>query len=252
MRAGWSGNISWGLVSIPIKLYSATKSKEVAFKMLCKKHKMPVHYKMVCENGEELTKKDVVMGLEFEKKSYFILDAEEIRRLKPKRTDNLEIKEFIDLDKIDPVYYEKNYYVVPQRRGDKAFFLLKTLMEEMRKAAIGKIVMKNKEHLCAIQPYGKGLLLSIIHYKDEIRDMDDLENLDVIPELDEKEKELGRLLIEKYYNKRFNLAKYKDTFTKELKELIKRKLEGKEVKVEEVKVEEEISLMEALKASIGK
>ncbi|RLF55484.1 MAG: Ku protein, partial [Thermoplasmata archaeon] len=105
--------------------------------MLCKKHKMPVHYKMVCENGEELTRKDVVMGLEFEKKSYFILHIEEIRRLKPKRTDNLEIKEFIDLDKIDPVYYEKNYYVVPQRRGDKAFFLLKTLMEEMGKAAIG-------------------------------------------------------------------------------------------------------------------
>lgn len=253
MRAGWSGNISWGLVSIPVKLYPATRSKQVAFKMLCKNHKLPVHYKMVCECGEELTKRDIVMGLEFEKKSYFILDAEEIKKLKPKRTDNLEIMEFIDIDEIDPVYYEKSYYVVPQRRGDKAFFLLKTLMEEMKKAAIGKIVMKNKEYLCAVQPYRKGLLLSVIHYKDEIRDMEDLENLDLIPQIDEKEKELGRLLIEKYYNKKFDLARYKDTFVEELKELIKKKLEGKEVKkVEEVKVEEEISLMEALKASVGK
>lgn len=250
MRAGWSGSISWGLVSIPIKLYPATRSKQVAFKMLCKNHKLPVHYKMVCENGEELTKDEVVMGLEFEKKSYFILDKEEIKKLRPKRTDNLEIQEFIDLEKIDPVYYEKSYYVVPQRRGDKAFFLLKVLMEEMKRAAVGRIVMKNKEHLCIVQPYGRGLLLSIIHYRDEIRDMEDLENLDLIPQLDKKEKELGKLLIEKYYNKKFNLAKYKDTFTEELKELIKRKLEGKEVKVEEVKAEEEISLMEALKASI--
>ena len=252
MRASWSGNISWGLVNIPIKIYSTTKSKQVAFKMLCRNHKLPIHYKMVCENGEELTKNDVVMGLEFEKKSYFILDAEEIKKLRPKRTDSLEIYEFIDLEKIEPVYYEKNYYIVPQKRRDKAFFLLKQLMEEMKKAAIGKVVIKNKEYLCAIQPYKKGLLLSIIHYYDEIRDMDELENLDDVPEISDKEKELGKMLIEKYYNKEFDLSKYKDTFIEELKELIRKKMEGEEIKVEEEKVEEEVSLMEALKASIEK
>lgn len=207
---------------------------------------------MVCENGEELKKDDVVMGLEFEKRSYFILDAEEIKKLKPRKTDSLEIHEFIDLDKIEPVYYEKNYYMVPQKRRDKAFFLLKQLMEEMKKAAIGKVVIKNKEYLCAIQPYKKGLLLSILHYYDEIRNEDELENLDDVPEIDEKEKELGRLLIEKYYNKEFDLSKYKDTFIEELKEMIKKKMEGKEVEIEEVKPKEEISLMEALKASIEK
>ncbi len=252
MRASWTGNISWGLVSIPVKIYAATKSKQVSFKMLCSKHKLPVHYKMVCENGEELGKEDVVMGLEFEKGNYFILDAEEIKKLRPKRTDNFEIYEFVDLDKIDPVYYSKSYYMVPQKKKDKAFFLLKELLEEMKKAAIGKVVIKNKEYLCCLQPYKKGLLLSVLHYYDEIRDMDELENLDEVPEISEKEKELGKMLIEKYYSKEFDLSKYKDTFMEELKELIRRKMEGEEVMIEKEEPKEEVSLMEALKASIEK
>ena len=117
----------------------------------------------------------------------------------------------------------------------------------------GKVVIKNKEYLCAIQPYKKGLLLSILHYYDEIRDVNELENLDEVPEISEKEKELGRLLIQKYYNEKFDLSKYKDTFIEELKELVKKKMAGEEVKIEEAKPkEEEISLMEALKASIEK
>ncbi|KAA0015164.1 MAG: Ku protein [Thermoplasmata archaeon] len=252
MRASWAGNISWGLVNVPIKIYSATRSKQVHFRMLCKEHSLPIHYKMICERGEELDKKDVVMGLEFEKNSYFILDSEELKKLKPKKTDNLEIYEFVDVDKIEPIYYDKSYYVVPQKRKDKAFFLLKELMEEMKRVAIGKVVIKNREYICALQPYKRGILLSILHFYDEIRDMEELENLDEIPEIDDKEKELGKLLIEKYYNRDFDLSKYKDTFIEELKELIKKKMEGKEVKVEEVKPAEEKSLMEALKASIEK
>lgn len=251
MRASWSGSISWGLVNIPIKAYSATKSRKVQFRMLCKDHKLPIHYKMVCENGEELTKNDIVMGLEFEKNSYFIFDAEEIKKLKPKRTDVLEIHEFVDMDKIEPIYYEKSYYIIPQKRKDKAFFLLKELMEEMKKAAIGKVVIKNKEYVAALQPYKKGILFSILHYHDEIKDMEELENLDEKPDINEKEKELGKLLIEKYYNKDFDLSKYKDTFMEELKQLIKRKMEGEEIKVEKIE-EKEVSLMEALKASIQK
>jgi len=252
MRASWAGNISWGLVNVPIKIYSATRSKQVHFRMLCKEHSLPIHYKMICERGEELDKKDVVMGLEFEKNSYFILDSEELKKLKPKKTDNLEIYEFVDVDKIEPIYYDKSYYVVPQKRKDKAFFLLKELMEEMKRVAIGKVVIKNREYICALQPYKRGMLLSILHFYDEIKDMEELENLDEIPEIDDKEKELGKLLIEKYYNRDFDLSKYKDTFIEELKELIKKKMEGKEVKVEEVKPAEEKSLMEALKASIEK
>ena len=252
MRASWAGNISWGLVNVPIKIYSATRSKQVHFRMLCKEHSLPIHYKMICERGEEIDKKDVVMGLEFEKNSYFILDSEELKKLKPKKTDNLEIYEFVDVDKIEPIYYDKSYYVVPQKRKDKAFFLLKELMEEMKRVAIGKVVIKNREYICALQPYKRGILLSILHFYDEIRDMEELENLDEIPEIDDKEKELGKLLIEKYYNRDFDLSKYKDTFIEELKELIKKKMEGKEVKVEEVKPAEEKSLMEALKASIEK
>ena len=253
MRATWSGNISIGLVSIPVKIYSATKSSKAKFKMLCKKHNLPVHYKMICENGEELTKDDVVMGIEFEKNSYFVLDPEEIKKLHPKRTESLEIYEFIDIDEIKPIYYEKSYYIAPQRKKDKAYFLLKELMEEMKKAAIGKVVIKNKEYLVAIQPFEKGLLLSILHYYDELNSIDEIENLDEKPELDEKEKELGRLLIQKYYNKKFDLSKYKDTFMEELKKLIKQKIEGKEIVIkEEAPAPPEQSLMEALKASIEK
>jgi len=252
MRATWSGNISIGLVNIPVKIYSTTKSKKVQFKMLCKKHSLPVHYKMVCENGEELSKDDVVMGIEFEKNSYFVVDAEEIKKLRPKRTESMEIYEFIDIDEIKPIYYEKSYYVAPQKKKDKAYFLLKELMEEMNKAAIGKVVIKNKEYVVAIQPFEKGLLLSILHYYDELNSIDDIENLDEKPEINEKEKELGRLLIQKYYNEKFDLSKYKDTFMEELKQLIKKKIEGEEVIVHEEESPQEQSLMEALKASIEK
>jgi len=208
---------------------------------------------MVCENGEELSKDDVVMGIEFEKNSYFVLDAEEIKKLKPKKTENLEIYEFVDLDAIKPIYYEKSYYISPQKKADKAYFLLKELMEEMKKAAIGKIVIKNKEYIAAIQPFEKGLLLSLLHYAEDINPIDEIENLDEKPEITEKEKELGKMLIQKYYNKNFDLSKYKDTFMEELRTLIKKKIEGEEVIVKEgPKKEEEISLMEALKASIEK
>lgn len=252
MRATWSGNISIGMVNIPIKIYSATKSKKVQFKMLCKKHSLPIHYKMICENGEELKKDDIVMGIEFEKNSYFVLDQEEIKKLKPARTENLEICEFVDLDEIKPIYYEKNYYIAPQRKKDKAYFLLKELMEEMKKAAIGKVVIKNKEYIAAIQPFEKGLLLSILHYYDELNEISEIENLDEKPEISDKEKELGKLLIEKYYNEKFELKKYKDTFMQELKKLIKKKIEGEEIVIREEKPKEEISLMEALKATIEK
>ncbi len=252
MRATWSGSISIGLVNIPVKIYSATKSKKVQFRMLCKEHNLPVHYKMVCENGEELSKNDVVTGIEFEKNSYFVIDTEEIKKLRPKRTENLEIYEFVDMDEIKPTYYEKSYYIAPQKKKDKAYFLLKELMEEMKKAAIGKVVIKNKEYLVAIQPFGRGLLMSMLHYYDELNSMEEIENLDEKPEISEKEKELGRMLIQKYYSKKLNLQKYKDTFMEELKELIKRKMEGKEIIVAEEKPKEEQSLMEALKATIGK
>jgi DNA end-binding protein Ku len=142
--------------------------------------------------------------------------------------------------------------MVPQKKRDKAFFLLKELLEEMKKAAIGKVVIKNKEYLCCLQPYKKGLLLSVLHYHDEIRSIDELENLDEVPEINEKEKELGKMLIEKYYSKKFDLSKYKDTFMEELKELIRRKMEGEEVVIEKEKPKEEVSLMEALRASIEK
>jgi len=219
--------------------------------MLCKEHKLPVHYKMVCENGEELSRDDVVRGIEFEKNSYFILESEEIKRLKPKKAESFEIQEFVDMKEIKPIYYEKHYYVVPQRKKDKAYFLLKELMEEMKKVAVGKVVIKDKEYLAIVQPFEKGMVLSILHYGEEINSIDELENLDEKPEISEKERELGKLLIEKYYNKKFDINKYRDTFMEELKELIKQKIEGKEIVVKEEK-EEEMNLMEALKATVEK
>ncbi len=250
MKATWKGNISIGLVSIPIKIYPSAKTKKLPFRMLCKKHSLPIHYKMICENGEELSRDEITTGIEFEKNNYFILDPEEIKKLKPKKTENLEISEFVDINEIKPIYYEKNYYIAPEKKKDRAYFLIKELMEEMKKAAIGKIVIKNREYLCAIQPFGGALLLSILHYYDEINDIGKIENLDEKPDIGEKERELGRMMIEKYSSKKFDLSKYRDTFMDELKELIKKKIEGKEIVVEEKS--KETNLMEALKATIGK
>ena len=250
MRAVWSGSISWGLVNIPIKLYSAVESRGADFKLLCKEHKSPIRYKRVCEaGGEEVGWNDIVNGLELEKGNYFILTKDELDKLKPEGKENLEILEFVDKRELEPIYYDKSYFAVPKEKSEKAYFLLKELLDEMGIIAIGKFVMRNKEYICALQPFREGMLLSTLHYHQYVRDIGEIV-MGERPEIGAEEKELGKLLIEKHLKKELHLEKFRDTFMERLKDLIRRKMEGKEIEIGELPKQEEKSLVDALKASV--
>ncbi len=252
MKAVWSGSISWGLVNIPIKLYSAVESRRADFRLLCKEHKSPIRYKRVCEaGGEEVGWSDIVNGLELEKGNYFILTKEEVDKLKPEGKENLEIIEFVDKAELEPIYYDKSYFAVPKEQSEKAYFLFRDLLDEMGIAAISKFVMRNKEYICALQPFEDGMLLCILHYHQYIRDIGEIV-VGERPEIGVDEKELGKLLIGKHLKKEFHLEEFRDTFMDRLKDLIRRKMEGEEIEIGELpKRAEDKSLVDALKASVG-
>lgn len=211
----------------------------------------PIHYKRVCEEGgEEVRWDDIVSGLELGKDDYFLLTRDEIDKLKPRGKENFEIIELVHKTTLNTIYYDKSYFVVPAEKSEKAYFLFRELMEEMGLIAIGKFVMKNKEYICALQPYREGMILYTLHYHQYVRDIADVVPAKQ-PEISTKERELGKQLIEKYYEKELCMEEFRDTFMDRLKDLIRRKLAGEEIEIGELPQPKEESLLEALKASVG-
>ncbi|MCD6403315.1 MAG: Ku protein, partial [Candidatus Aenigmarchaeota archaeon] len=194
---------------------------------------------------------EVAKGYKITRDKWVILPRDEIEKLKPTSTKNIEILQFVDISQIDPIYYEKSYYVVPDEAGVKAYSLFVEALRLANKAAIGKVVIRNKEYLVVLRPYKKGLVMHVLYYVGEIRDINELPELKNLVVVSKEELELARALISKLTVDEFDISKFEDTYTKKLIELIKAKAEGKEVKEESVKpVEKAKSLMEALKASI--
>src|SRR5688572_11579233 len=153
MRAIWTGAISFGLVNIPVKLYSAIESKEkLHFRMLHDKHLAPIQYKRICsECGKDVPWNNVVKGIETTKDNYFVISREELRKIKPEKTDSIKILEFIDSDQLDILYLSGHYFLGPSQKKEEAFFLLREVMRLTGKVAVGKFVLRDKEYLCAIR-----------------------------------------------------------------------------------------------------
>jgi DNA end-binding protein Ku len=253
MSVIWTGSLSFGLVNIPIRLYAAVESQTKEFRLLHKKDKVPIQYKRWCpKHKQEVAWEDIVKGLEIQKNKYYVFEKEELEKLKPKRTDTIDIVEIIDAWQIDPIYFDHHYFIGPDSEKEKAFFLFKHVMEECAKAAIGRFVMRDKEHVCAIESYKKGLLLTTLNYDYEIRDIKKVEFLEDPPALKQQEIKLAMQLIEKLEKKEFDISEYKDTFMDELKALVKKKTKGElvEVKFQTKKPKKEKNLIEALKASL--
>ncbi len=259
MKAVWSGEISFGLVNIPIKLYSAVESK-TSFRLIDKKTKTPIEYKRWNpKTKKEVPWSDVVKGLEMKKGEYFIFTKEEIDKLKPKKTDTIEIIEFVDASQIDPIYFEKHYYAAPAKKKEKPYFLFKNILQSTAKVAIGRFVMREKEYVCAITPYKKGLVITRLNYNYEIRDISKFEELKTVPKLTEGELRLAKQLINQLYEEDFDMQRFKDTFIEKLKKFIKKGIKGREIKVKEKKEEKrekegkkEAPLIQALKSSLKK
>ncbi|MEX0939729.1 MAG: Ku protein [Candidatus Babeliales bacterium] len=232
MKALWKGRLAFGLVNIPIKLYSAIESQSLGFKLLHAKCHTPLSYQRFCPHCKKIIEwGDVIKGKELADGSYFILTKEQIEKMKPETIDVIEVIEFIDITKIDPIYFDSHYYLAPQKVTEKAYFLFTEIMKEMQVTAIGKFVLREKEYVCSIQPYQTGFLLSTLNYAYEIRPISRVEELSVkvTAEVTKQERNLAEKFIKSLTKKEFDITDFKDTFNEELQKQIQRVTEGKKV-----------------------
>jgi DNA end-binding protein Ku len=248
MRPIWSGTISFGLVSVPVRMFSATESKELRFHFLHKEDLAPIGYdKVRKDTGEHVDPDDVVRGFEIEKDRYVPIEDEDLDRLDIELTHSIDICDFVDLDEIDPIYFRKAYYLLPQDGAEKPYRLLVKALEETGKVGIAKVVIRNKQHLAALRPYEGMLVLETMYYADEIRKP---ESVNSKGRLQKAEVEMAKSLV-KNLSDSFKPDKYDDTYRKELLDLIRAKAKGR--KLPEPAQEEEaevVDLMEALRASV--
>jgi DNA end-binding protein Ku len=253
-RPVWSGALSFGLVNVPVKLFSATASHDVHFHEYQAKTGQRIHHKRVAENsGREVAYDDIVKGYELSKGKVVLLEPEEIKALAPRRSRMIEIEQFVDLADIDPIVWDSPYYLGPgNETAAKSYELLRRAMEETGKVGIGRFVMRNKEYLVTVRPLGKGLVIETMHYQDEIRDQKEaVTELPSRVAVNPRELGMAKQLIESLSAK-WDHSKFEDSFRDQVQSLIQKKAKGQKIVAEEAPPEEGqvVDLMEALKASL--
>jgi DNA end-binding protein Ku len=254
-RAIWTGAISFGLVNVPVKLYSATSPKTVRFHQVSSKTGTRIRQQRVDPStGDEVAYDDIVKGYEIGPDRYVLISSEELESLDPKATRTIDIEEFVDLQEIDPVYYDHSYYLAPAAGGAKAYRLLLDAMREEGKVGIGRVVLRSKQQLCALRPSGDVLALSTMLYGDEIVPPDRLDELDAVEEAEASDRELrmAEQLIESL-SAGFEPGKFHDEYRERVLEMIERKAAGEEIAVQP-EVEQPSAapdLMAALEASLA-
>jgi DNA end-binding protein Ku len=262
-HAIWKGNISFGLVNIPVELYTAEKGAEkLNFTLLDRKDLSPVGYRRFNKKtGKEVKLNDIVRGYEYEEGRFVVLGDEDFRRANIEATQTVEIVDFVDADRIHPIFFEKPYYLVPAGKNQKSYALLRETLKRTKRAGIAKVVIHTREYIAALIPYGKVLELDLLRYSDELTEP---EKIDVPVEdfkklgLTDKEIRMAEKLVEGMYSD-WDPAKYHDTYHDELRAYIKKKVEaGETAAIEEVppakavRKAEVIDLMALLKKSVEK
>ncbi|HBT65839.1 MAG TPA: Ku protein [Ruminococcaceae bacterium] len=241
--------ISFGLVAIPIAMYTATQDNDIHFNQLHKEDQSRIRYKKTCGHcGKEIKSEDIVKGYEYDKDHYVIVTDEELERIKTEKEKSVQILHFAQLNQISPVYYDRTYQVTPQPGGEKAFELLRAALMAEQKIAIGKTVMGTKDTLMAIIPREDGMIISTMFYADDIKALPKGYNK---PEVAEAELNMAKTLINSM-NTPFNPSEYKNEYQVKLRKMIEDKIAGREIVAPQEEKSNVIDLMEALKASIEK
>jgi len=229
-RAIWKGSISFGLVNIPIALYPATRREELKFRLLRKSDLSPVNYKRVAEkDGKEVAWDQIVKGYEYEKGKYVVLKDEDFQRVDLEATQTVDIKDFVDQEEIDPMFFYKPYYLEPQKGGDKAYALLRDSLKDTNKVGVAKVVIKTRQYLAGVKPEDGVLVLELMHFADELADPEKLR----VPkkmEVGKPEMNMAKSLIDGMTSK-WEPEKYKDDYREALMDVIEEKVEagGKEI-----------------------
>jgi DNA end-binding protein Ku len=251
MRAIWSGAISFGLVNIPVKLYSAVGDNSLDFDMLAKQDLSPIRYaKIATSDGREVAYKDIVKGYEIEKGRYVVLNDKDFEKASAKKNKSIEILNFINEKDIDAVYFEKPYYLEPDKNSGKPYALLREALKKSGKVGIATFVLRNREHIAVVKASDHVIILNQLRYHADIRDASEL-NLPGEDIISNKEIDMAMKLIDQLTEK-FKPAEYRDTYVSELKKVIEAKAEGKtiDVKSETPEPTRVKDLMDVLKASL--
>jgi DNA end-binding protein Ku len=252
MRPIWKGAISFGLVTIPVKLYAATEEKDIRFHLLHKEDGGRIEMKRVCSlDGKEVAWDDLVRGFEIARGEYVVLTPEEIEEAKPDSATTIDIGDFVELTEIDPIYFEKTYYLEPTEVGAKPYSLLRRALEETERIAVARVVIRTKERLATLRPYDGTLALETMFWPDEIRSTDALD----LPEgreteVSAKEMQMARSLVDNLSGK-FEPAAYRDEYRIALEQLIEQKQKGEQRVARRRKAEPSVTdLMDALRQSV--
>ncbi len=224
-RAIWSGAIAFGLINIPVKLFSATRENELSFNQLRKSDHSRIKYlRVAAADGVEVPYDQIVKGFEVEDGRYVVIEDEDIKNASPKKTQSIEILSFANEDEIDSVYFDKPYYLGPDKNAARAYSLLREALKQSKKVAVAKFILRTKENLAILKPEGDALILNQIRYQSEVREADGL-NLPGAGEVKESELDLALNLVNQL-TLPFEPEKYQDTFTAEIKRIIEQKAQG--------------------------
>lgn len=240
--------ISFGLVAIPISMYTATQDNDIHFNQLHKDDNERIKYKKICGHcGEEVSSKEIIKGYQYDTDHYVVVTDDDLEKIKTEKEKSIQILHFAQLNQISPIYYDKTYQAIPEAGGDKAFELLREALMSEQKIAVGKTVMGTKETLLAIIPREDGILISTMFYEDDIKELPKSYNK---PQLSEAELSMAKTLINSM-DTPFNPSEYKDEYQIKLKELLESKIAGKDIVSPKPENQGNIiNLMDALKASI--
>lgn len=254
-RAIWSGPISFGLVNIPISLFPATESRTVSFHQLHSEDNTPINYTKTCPaDNKALSSDEIVKGYEFEKGRYVVMEEKDFAAAAaaiPKGRA-IEIINFVDLSEIDPIYFQKSYYLAPQESSIKPFRLLLEAMKQQGRAAVARFVFHEKQHMAILKPEGGAMVLETLFYHDEVRSARDLPFQDDDVELQDEELEMAEDLVGKMTRK-LELARFKDGYRDELLKIIQRKIDGKKITVPKLEpLAPVVDIMDALRKSIAR
>lgn len=255
MHTVWKGSISFGLVNIPVKLHSATENKDIKLRQLHKECNTPISYKKVCEGcNKEVKDEDIVKAYEYAKNKFVVLDAEELENLRKENEDKaVEIIDFVKIEEIDPIYFDRSYFLSPDTTGSKAYSLLRKTLEDSGKIGVAKIIIRSKEQLAIVRVYKESLVMETIHFPDEVRSVADVPNIPSEQTVVKKELDTALLLVDQLTTV-FEPTKYTDDYRTALMELIEEKKASNTVTSSDKQpVPNNVTdLMTALQASLDK
>jgi DNA end-binding protein Ku len=247
----WKGHLTFGLLSLPVKLYSAARSETVSFNQLHKADNSRVKQVLYCQlEDKPIQRSDIVKGYEYEKDKYVVIDDEEIKKVAPKTAKTMEVLEFVKTSEVDPIFFDASYYLAPDEAGEKPYSLLFEALKQSGCVGVAKIAMHNREHIVILRPGARGILLHTMYFEDEIRQVEEFRT--DTSKVQDKELALAKMLIESLLAP-FEPGKYKDNYRENLMAMIKAKVEGKEIVETAAPAHKApvIDILEALKMSLA-